>query len=358
MRTSKEKIVKVGVNVNAIPEPGLKHLSDMKVFTAVRGLTAQFYGYSSLQDICGQLNEMQTTEKHKFGILPGLFSKPYKEYRKRIKNPVKGKKYNTSPDTADLYYRGPFLAFDYDAKDNPGNDHDLFFKLIKRVAVIAYRSASGAGVAGLFFVKGLSKLDKDTELNRYVHREHIAKAVYQRIEAEYFVKLDKSQGKMRQVRYLAKQKTPVEINKNFIIFTVPKFSPTIETLVYREKSNRADIKINPNIYENAVLRAKNSIEESIRLAGAGDHHSTICKVSILMGGLVGGGLVLYSEALSFLLYETRKRKRNKSYPLQNTIESGIKSGMRKPITKDSIKNNYLNYKSKNYERNREITGSY
>lgn len=128
----------------------------------------------------------------------------------------------------------PFLFFDIDVKapapekGRKGENVDLLentnnekvFDAVKKYAILTWRSSSGKGIAGVIHAP---------ELKQYAHTtssEHLAaaKAIFREIEDRIksdtgiSISFDEAQGKFRQIRFLAPQKQPIEINENFVTF--------------------------------------------------------------------------------------------------------------------------------------------
>ncbi|MFD1292399.1 DEAD/DEAH box helicase family protein [Lutibacter holmesii] len=156
-----------------------------------------------------------------------------RQVEKRLNNLTKNLKKDNDPALLKGIYNGgtrgvfcefpaPFLFFDIDVKKNE-NQHlyDAFtnskvFEVLKEISVLCWRSKSGYGMAGIFYVRHLANVTKD---NTGLHLKAgnvitIAVSKYIKDETGISVKFDSAQSKFRQIRYLTNQEDPSVINEN------------------------------------------------------------------------------------------------------------------------------------------------
>ena len=122
------------------------------------------------------------------------------------------------------YEASPFLFIDIDVnKEKKENIHllDAFenakvFEQIKKIAVMAWRSYSGNGIAGILFAPKLVEIThKDTKKHLEIGR---AICSYLQDNLKVNAKFDDAQNKFRQVRYLAAQLEKSSLNLNPYVF--------------------------------------------------------------------------------------------------------------------------------------------
>jgi hypothetical protein len=132
--------------------------------------------------------------------------------------------YKGGTSGAYCYEASPFLFIDIDVnKKKKENIHllDAFenakvFEQIKEIAVIAWRSYSGDGIAGILFVPKLVEIThKDTKKHLEIGR---AICSYLQDNLKVNAKFDDAQNKFRQVRYLALQQEKRSLNLNPFVF--------------------------------------------------------------------------------------------------------------------------------------------
>lgn len=120
----------------------------------------------------------------------------------------------------------PFLFFDVDVKGEENKTlQDSFinaraFEELKRLAVIVWRSNSQKGIAGILYVPQLEQIGK-SETRKHLK---IGNAITKHLSAHLAnkglaVSFDVAQNKFRQVRFLAQQREPRELNKEPFTFT-------------------------------------------------------------------------------------------------------------------------------------------
>jgi len=119
----------------------------------------------------------------------------------------------------------PYLFFDIDVKDNEKkkeNTHllhpetnQVIFNELQKIAVICWRSNSGNGIAGVFYVPQLTNyLNDKKDLHKTAGEaitKHIAKYLH-KVTGIDPVTFDQAQSKFRQVRFLAEQKRSRKLN--------------------------------------------------------------------------------------------------------------------------------------------------
>lgn len=118
----------------------------------------------------------------------------------------------------------PYLFFDIDVKDEGKKKENLIlfdiekneavFNLLEKWSVLAWRSRSGNGIAGILYVPQLeSFLYPENDLHRLAGNaitDYLSRLIIK--ETGIPVKFDRAQSKLRQLRYVAKQKTQRHLN--------------------------------------------------------------------------------------------------------------------------------------------------
>lgn len=125
----------------------------------------------------------------------------------------------------------PFLFFDIDVKDTAEkkeNTHllDKFnnnavFEVLQKIAVLVWRSNSGYGIAGILYAPQIVEFTNDTRTEHKKVGEAITEYLskyLQDLTGIEKVTFDQAQSKFRQVRFLAEQGTPRQLNLNAFSF--------------------------------------------------------------------------------------------------------------------------------------------
>lgn len=164
--------------------------------------------YYSLNGLLNRLNTYISTNK-KFGatsILKGIY------------NGGTSGQYCTLP--------APFLFFDIDVKNEENKPlQDAYknarvFELLKKIAVLTWRSNSQKGIAGILYVPQLENITKK-EITKHLKICNAITTYLSNILKRQgcIVDFDIAQNKFRQVRFLAEQKEPKELNKEPYTFS-------------------------------------------------------------------------------------------------------------------------------------------
>ena len=150
------------------------------------------------------------------------------------------------------YKTNNYLFFDIDVKEDQNKvlmDRDLnakVFQFLKSVSILTWRSNSGLGIAGLLYVEGMSKFNNETRLNHLKS----ARAVYSFLSQLILqllncrIVFDEQQGKFRQIRYLANQKSLINVNLNFTTFKIDEIGTHIVD------------RINSKLFEKSLQQGK------------------------------------------------------------------------------------------------------
>lgn len=178
---------------------------------------------------------------------------------------AKGGKYNDRCLLKGLYKNGfngadcikgvPYLFFDIDVKDSDKkkeNTHLLsveknqsIFNELQKIAVICWRSNSGAGMAGVLYVPQLAQYYENEKQNHLAAGKAVTSHISQYLESVTGigkVEFDQAQSKFRQVRFLAEQSEKRTINTQPLEFNytsetkVKEYAPGVT--VYRPSDNR------------------------------------------------------------------------------------------------------------------------
>jgi hypothetical protein len=192
--------VKHSIAVNSLNSNNVIFSEVDPYFSNTRKEGTAIYCLHSLTSLSERLNNIVRTEsKHNsIAVLKGLYS-----------GGTSGAYCHTS---------APFLFFDIDVnKEKKENIHLLepsknaeVFDQLQEIAVLVWRSNSGNGIAGILHVPQLQNYcSKDSVLHKKVG-EHITE--YLKAKLNVNADFDNAQSKFRQIRYLAKQNEPRELN--------------------------------------------------------------------------------------------------------------------------------------------------
>ncbi|MGO3689347.1 MAG: DEAD/DEAH box helicase family protein [Psychroflexus halocasei] len=133
---------------------------------------------------------------------------------------------------SDCYKNSPYLFFDIDVKDKEDKKENIhlldkitnekIFKKIQEISVLCWRSNSGFGMAGIFYVPQIVNYLEPEKEKHLAAGKAVTKYVSQYLyEATGIKKIDfdQAQSKFRQLRYLAEQKTAPKVNHKPFKFT-------------------------------------------------------------------------------------------------------------------------------------------
>ena len=241
----------------------------------------------------------------------------------------------------------PYLFYDIDIKPNNENKHllgktEILKETIKEHSIFVSNSFSKTGLYGLLYVPQLESI-KNTDTQQHIE---IAKQVYSKLveiikeRTGLIVNFDIAQGKFRQIRLLSKQENNTHINLNPTAFYInihelpkPEQKPIKRFKLTDKHTNIIEKKVN-TIIENSVNHIQNATD--------GEKHAKRYAAAKVLGGLVASNLLTDSEAIQYLSVNFGK---NKNGALK-TIKDGIKDGKNKPITPESLLNEYNDYINK------------
>ena len=202
------KETKIDVKINSLTDKidsNKKWFTEIEVYYSDRkpNVHKGIIDHYSVMELCDRINTIPATSEKSDSpaILKGI--------------------YNDGTKGEYCTIASPFLFFDIDVKK--GENEQLLdpftnsnvFDYLKQISVITFKSYSGNGMAGLLFVPQLEHYLND---ERKIHNEIGGKIVTElsallKTESGTTVKFDVAQNKFRQVRYLAKQSSAINVNE-------------------------------------------------------------------------------------------------------------------------------------------------
>jgi len=233
-RKSHQRIFKTKYEITTttggtIPEGGIFSLVD----TFAKGNDPKgVLSYLDIYDLRDKINTTKPKEKQRLpAILKGIYE-----------GGTAGKRCKVT---------APFLFFDIDVKapdpekgrkgenvdllDNANNEEA--FEAVKKYAILTWRSSSGKGIAGVIHVPELEQYAHTTSSEHLEAAQAIFRDLEDRIKSDTGISIsfDEAQGKFRQIRFLAPQKQPIEINKNFVTFHFKRQQQTEKANTTKDK---------------------------------------------------------------------------------------------------------------------------
>lgn len=158
-------------------------------------------------------------------------------------------------NTENIIKNAPYLFFDIDVSNTTKKKENLhllaestnkkIFEALKKVSVLVWRSSSGLGIAGVLYVPQMAEYLSDRSSLHLMTGKAVTAYLSQYLHDTTGIQkvtFDHAQSKLRQVRYLAKQKELRELNPYPFDFSfkvsekIKKLAPNV--IAYRQKDFR------------------------------------------------------------------------------------------------------------------------
>lgn len=201
------------INVRTSQGFDLLEVQDKKYFSWLKNAYTKTSEAITLKEIETRLNDYKKAQRKDLSecILKGL----YKNGTSGVHN-VK---------------TAPFLFFDIDVEDNKDKKENVHlfdprnntavFEYLKKVSVLVWRSNSGTGIAGILYTPEIVEFTNDsTSEHKKVGgaiTDYLSNLIAENTDVGK-VTFDQAQSKFRQVRFLAEQQEPRQLNQNALAF--------------------------------------------------------------------------------------------------------------------------------------------